>query len=94
MNQTTADSKKIAILVGGDTIVLEDGKLEMPPEQAKNAKEVLNSIFEGLFQEIKVGDCNVQDMNFSKEQRKQLELNREQRKTKKALLRRQQVMGR
>ena len=71
MNQTTEDSKKIATLVGGDTIVKEDGKLESPPEQAKNAQNVLNTIFEGMFQEIKVENCNIKDMNFTAEQKEE-----------------------
>ena len=94
MNQTTEDSKKIATLVGGDTIVKEDGKLEIPPEQAKNAQNVLNTIFEGMFQEIKVENCNIKDMNFTAEQKVELKQNRNQRKTRLAILRRQQEMGR
>ena len=94
MNQTTEDSKKIATLVGGDTIVKEDGKLEIPPEQAKNAKNVLNTTFEGMFQEIKVENCNIKDMNFTTEQKEELKQNRNQRKTRLAILRRQQEMGR
>ena len=94
MNQTTEDSKKIATLVGGDTIVKEDGKLEIPPEQAKNAQNFLNTIFEGMFQEIKVENCNIKDMNFTTEQKEELKQNRNQRKTRLAILRRQQEMGR
>lgn len=94
MNQTTEDSKKIATLVGGDTIVKEDGKLEIPPEQSKNAQNVLNTIFEGMFQEIKVENCNIKDMNFTTEQKEELKQNRNQRKTRLAILRRQQEMGR
>ena len=94
MNQTTEDSKNIATLVGGDTIVKEDGKLEIPPEQAKNAQNVLNTIFEGMFQEIKVENCNIKDMNFTAEQKEELKQNRNQRKTRLAILRRQQEMGR
>ena len=94
MNQTTEDSKKIATLVGGDTIVKEDGKLEIPPEQAKNAQNFLNTIFEGMFQEIKVENCNIKDMNFTAEQKEELKQNRNQRKTRLAILRRQQEMGR
>lgn len=94
MNQTTEDSKQLATLVGGDTIVKEDGKLEIPPEQAKNAENVLNTIFEGMFQDIKVEKCNIKDMNFTKEQKEELKHNRNQRKTRLAILRRQQEMGR
>lgn len=94
MNQTTEDSKKLATLVGGDTIVKEDGKLEIPPEQAKNAQNVLNTILEGMFQEIKVENCNIKDMNFTAEQKEELKQNRNQRKTRLAILRRQQEMGR
>ena len=94
MNQTTEDSKKLETLVGGDTIVKEDGKLEIPPEQAKNAQNVLNTIFEGMFKEIKVENCNIKDMNFTAEQKEELKQNRNQRKTRLAILRRQQEMGR
>lgn len=87
MNRTTEDSKRMATLVGGETIPQKDGKIEMPPENAKNAEEVLNHIIAGMFQEIKVGNCKAQDMNFSKEQMAQLQANREERKTSKALQR-------
>lgn len=87
MNRTTEGSKSLATLVGGDTVALEDGKIEMPPEQAKNAEEVLNYIIAGMFQEIKVGNCKAQDMKFSEEQMAQLKANREERKTSIALAR-------
>ena len=86
MNQTIEDSKKMVVLVGGDTIVLEDGKLEMPPEQAKNAKEVGNNIEIGNFQEIKVGNCKAEDI-LSKEQIAILMKNRKARKTQRVYAR-------
>ena len=54
MNRTTEGSKARAIIVGGDTIALEDGRIEMPPEQAKISEKVLDNIIIGNFQEIKM----------------------------------------
>ena len=84
MNQTTEDSRQI--LFGGDTIVLEDGRLEMPPEQAKNTSTVVKNIEEGNFITIQVGNCKAEDI-LSKEQMAILKTNRESRKTRQALSR-------
>lgn len=87
MNQTIEDSKAIGIMVGGNTIPSEDGKIEMPPEQAKNTKNIAENIEIGNVQVISVGNTTLHDMNFSKEQIETLKANREARKTAKALAR-------
>lgn len=84
MNRTTEDSKARAIIVGGDTIALEDGKIEMPPEQAKSSEKVLDSIIIGNFQEIKMENAKAEEI-LSKKQIIELQKYREERKTKKAL---------
>lgn len=86
MNRTTEDSKIRAIMVGGDTIALEDGKIEMPPEQAKSSEKVLDNIIIGNFQEIKMEKARAEDI-LSKEQIIELQKYREDRKTEKALKR-------
>lgn len=85
MNRTIEDSK-LAIVVGGDTIVHEDGKLEMPPEQAKNTKIIIKEIEDGNCITIPVGNCKAEDI-LSKKQIEELKDNREERKTEKAILR-------
>lgn len=82
MNRTTEGSEK-AIMIGGDTIALKNGKIEMPPEQAKSTKEVLNNIIVGNFQEIKMEDGRAEDI-LSKKQIAELQKYRAERKTKKA----------
>lgn len=82
MNRTTEGSKK-AIMIGGDTIALKNGKIEMPPEHAKSTKEVLNNIIVGNFQEIKMEDGRAEDI-LSKKQIAELQKYRAERKTKKA----------
>lgn len=86
MNRTTEDSKIRAIMVGGDTIALEDGKIEMPPEQAKSSEIVLDNIIIGNFQEIKMEKAKAEDI-LSKKQIIELQKYREERKTEKALKR-------
>ena len=86
MNRTTEGSKARAIIVGGDTIALEDGRIEMPPEQAKSSEIVLDSIIIGNFQEIKIENCKAEDI-LSKEQIIELQKCRAERKTEKALKR-------
>lgn len=86
MNRTTEDSKIRAIMVGGDTIALEDGKIEMPPEQAKSSEIVLDNIIMGNFQEIKMENAKAEDI-LSKQQIIELQKYREERKTEKALKR-------
>lgn len=84
MNRTTEDSKIRAIMVGGDTIALEDGKIEMPPEQAKSSEIVLDNIIMGNFQEIKMENAKAEDI-LSKKQIIELQKYRDERKTQKAL---------
>lgn len=84
MNQTIEDSGKMAILVGGHTIVLDVATIEMPPEHAKSTESVLDSIEVGDVQEIKMGSCNERDV-LSKDQISILKQNRAARKTRKAL---------
>lgn len=86
MNQTIEGSKKMAVLVGGDTIVLDVATIEMPPEHARSMESVLDSIEVGDFQVIKMGDCKEKDV-LSKEQITLLKKNRAARKTEKALAR-------
>ena len=86
MNRTTEDSKIRAIMVGGDTIALEDGKIEMPPEQAKSSEIVLDNIIIGNFQEIKMENAKAEDI-LSKKQIAELQKYRAERKTEKALKR-------
>ena len=86
MNRTTEDSKIRAIMVGGDTIALEDGKIEMPPEQAKSSEIVLDNIIIGNFQEIKMENAKAEDI-LSKKQIAELQKYRAERKTQKALKR-------
>ena len=83
----------MAIVVGGETVALENGKIEMPPEQAKNTQEILNNIEKGNFQEIKVGNCRAEEI-LSKKQLEILKANRKERRTKKALERRVNALGR
>lgn len=86
MNQTIEGSKEMAVPVGGDTIVLDIAKIEMPPEHAKSMESVLDSIEVGDFQVIKMGDCTEKDV-LSKDQINLLKKNRASRKTEKALAR-------
>lgn len=87
MNQTIEDSKKMAVLVGGHTIVLEATTIEMPPEHAKRTESVLDSIEVGEFQEIKLADCKAKDILSKDQINKQLKEYRATRKTEKALAR-------
>lgn len=81
MNRTTEGSKQKAILVGGDTIPLENGKIQIPPEQAKTNEEVIANIEMGNFKEISTGNCKAEDV-LTPEQIKILKHNRKQRKTR------------
>ena len=87
MNQTTADSRKWQVIVGGDTVSLEDGTIQMPPEQAKSTEVILNNIIIGNFQEIKMENCKAEQV-LSKAKIVDLEKYRAERKTEKALARR------
>ena len=84
MNQTTEGSKKWQVIAGGQTIPLEDGKIDMPPKNADRSDEVVDNIIIGNFQEIKVGTCRGTDI-LSNAQIIELKKYREERKTKKAL---------
>lgn len=86
MNRTTEDSRELQVLVGGDTVALEDGTIQMPPEQAKNSEEVLDNIIRGIFQEIKVENGRAEDI-LSKNKIIDLQKYRAERKTEKAIRR-------
>ena len=83
MNHTTEDSREFAELVGGDTIPLEDGTIEMPPEQAKNTAKIVEDIEQGDYMIISVGYCKAEDL-LSKMQIEKLKANRAARVTEKA----------
>ncbi len=89
MNRTIAGSNKKAILVGGDTYTLEDGRIEIPPEQAKTTKNILENIEQGNFMTISVGNCKAEDV-LSKSDIAKLQKNRKERKTRNALKRKEQ----
>ena len=55
MNHTTEDSNKMKTLVGGETIASEDGKIVMPPENAKDITPVIENIENGNAQYIMLG---------------------------------------
>ena len=87
MNRTTEGSiQKRAMLVGGETIPLENGEIEMPPENAKKAEEIIKNIEQGNFMTITVENCNAKDV-LSKEDIAKLEQNRKARRTRSALRR-------
>lgn len=89
MNRTTEGSNKNIILVGGETYALEDGTIEIPPEQAKTTKAVIENIKLGDFMEIHAGNCRAEDI-LSKQDIEVLKQNREERKTRKAVERKQE----
>ncbi len=70
MNQTTEDSNKRAIIVGGDTVALEDGTIKIPPEQAKDFTPIFENVEKGNVVEFSVnGDFSLK--NLSTEQLKE-----------------------
>lgn len=85
MNRTIDDSRELQILVGGDTIALEDGIIKMPPEQAKETKQVIDNLIIGAIQEIKVEEDKNIEQKLTKAQIIVLKEYRENRKTKLAL---------
>lgn len=87
MNHTTEDSKQNAILVGGETYALENGKIEMPPEHAKTTKTIIENIEQGNFMTISIGKCKAEDILSKKDIAKLLKV-RNARKTRSALNRR------
>ena len=88
MNPTIEDSKEFIEIVGGDTIVLEDGRLEMPPEQAKRmGQEMINAIRDGIYSSIKVEKALAEN-DLTKEQVATLVQLRNRRKTEKSIARR------
>lgn len=70
MNQTTEDSNKRAIIVGGDIVALEDGTIKIPPEQAKDFTPIFENVEKGNVVEFSVnGDFSLK--NLSTEQLKE-----------------------
>lgn len=86
MNRTTEGSNQNIILVGGETFALENGKIEMPPEQAKTTKSIISHIKQGNFMTISVGNCKAEDVLSPKDVAK-LQKIRSARKTRSALKR-------
>ena len=76
MNQTTEDSNGRVIIVGGDTIPQEDGRIEIPPEQAKNFTPVLENI-ELDNMTISMSDCKAEDV-LTPEQIEEFEAGKEE----------------
>lgn len=90
MNRTTEDSKKWQVFAGGQTIPLENGKIEIPPKKADRADEVVDNILNDGFTIIRLGICKAEDI-LSKKQIEELKVIRKERKTEKALQRREKM---
>lgn len=84
MNQTIDGSRQM--LVGGDTIPLEDGKIEMPSAQAKTTNIVVEEIEQGNSLNITLSDARADEI-LSDEQVEILKANRASRVTEKAIAR-------
>ena len=80
MNRTIEDSKK-----GFDVVCMSFGKEKQKGIEVVEADKKDSFILDSMV--IKVGDCKVEDMKFSKEEMAQLVSNRKARKTIKALAR-------
>ena len=77
MSRAIEDSKQKAIVVGGAIVPLEDRKIEIPPEQAKDFTPIQNSIEIGEVMEIAASKCDIREV-LSPKQIKEFEAGRKE----------------
>ncbi|MFR0823203.1 MAG: hypothetical protein ACLU84_04160 [Clostridia bacterium] len=88
-----SNKKTIATIVGGEEIPLENGEIVMPPENAKDMKDVCNQLWNDYVIEISTIDGALEMGKYSIPEIKRLEEERKTRRTKQALERRQREEG-
>ena len=87
-NKEKETKENLVMVVGGNSIPLENGKIEMPPENAKEMSDLSNQLWNDYTIEISTIDGAINMGKYSNAEINRLEQERKSRMTKTAIERR------